>query len=86
MTLTHSWFSVMPELGRDGAAVAVFAPHYPLPREEKWFLFVADPLTNEVISAVEHVSLLEAEYLGAQAAKVGICTGFSTVQSDCVVK
>lgn len=48
----------------------MFAPHFPLPREEKWFLFVGDPLTNEVISPVEHVSLLEAEYLGAQAAMV----------------
>ena len=50
--------------------MAVFAPHFPLPREEKWFLFVADPLTNEIISGIEHVSLIEAEYLGAQAAQV----------------
>lgn len=57
------------ELGKDGRAVAAFAPHFPEPREEKWFLFVADPLTNEVVSPVAHVSLLEAEYAGAKAAQ-----------------
>lgn len=50
--------------------MAAFAPHWPEPREEMWFLFVADPQTNEVISPVEHVSLLEAEFLGAEAAQV----------------
>lgn len=61
---------LIAELGKDGRAVAAFAPHFTEPREEKWFLFVADPLTNEVVSPVAHVSLLEAEYAGAQATQV----------------
>jgi hypothetical protein len=58
------------DLGKEGAAVAAFAPQWPEPREERWFFFVADPGTNEVISPVEHVSLVEAEFLGADAAQV----------------
>ena len=52
--------------------MAAFAPQWPEPREERWFFFVADPGTNEVISPVEHVSLVEAEFLSADAAQV-IC-------------
>ena len=50
--------------------MAAFAPQWPEPREERWFFFVADPGTNEVISPVEHVSLVEAEFLGADVAQV----------------
>lgn len=58
------------ELSRDANGVAVFAPHYPHPREEKWFFFVGDPSSNDLLSAPVHVSLLEAEYHAAQASKV----------------
>lgn len=64
------------DLGKEGAAVAAFAPQWPEPREERWFFFVADPGTNEVISPVEHVSLVEAEFLSADAAQVICATGF----------
>ena len=50
--------------------MAAFAPQWPEPREEKWFFFVADPQTNEVCSPVEHISLVEAEFLSADAVQV----------------
>mmetsp|Transcript_12528 Transcript_12528/g.37597 ORF Transcript_12528/g.37597 Transcript_12528/m.37597 type:complete len:727 (-) Transcript_12528:1258-3438(-) len=67
--LLHRPSHATQELSKDGNGVAVFAPHYPHPREEKWFFFVGDPASGDLLSAPAHVSLLEAEYRGAEASR-----------------
>ena len=50
----------------EGKGVQAFAPHYPVAREEMWYFVVADPSNNAVLG-MTRVTLLEAEYLAAQA-------------------
>ena len=50
-----------------GKAVRAFAPRYPYPREEHWFLLVADPATGALL-AWKRASLIEAEAAGARYA------------------
>lgn len=50
---------------KSGSGVAVFSPHFPHPRVEKWFFFIADVAANETVSQISHLSLVEAEFHSA---------------------
>eukprot|EP00884_Botryococcus_braunii_P003385 jgi/Botrbrau1/13047/Bobra.0187s0009.1 len=49
-------------------AVLAFAPYYPLPKREHWYLVVADAATNSVL-AVNPTTLLDAEAEGLRLAQ-----------------
>lgn len=59
-----------------GKAPLAYAPLYPYPREEHWFLLVADPATGALL-AWKRLSLNEAEVAGARYA------AGSTIKSSC---
>eukprot|EP00197_Chlamydomonas_leiostraca_P010453 CAMPEP_0202862194 /NCGR_PEP_ID=MMETSP1391-20130828/3321_1 /ASSEMBLY_ACC=CAM_ASM_000867 /TAXON_ID=1034604 /ORGANISM="Chlamydomonas leiostraca, Strain SAG 11-49" /LENGTH=714 /DNA_ID=CAMNT_0049541695 /DNA_START=168 /DNA_END=2313 /DNA_ORIENTATION=+ len=56
-------------LPAQGKSVRAFAPLFPLPRDENWYVILADPATNSVLSATK-VNLLEAERVGFERPEV----------------
>ena len=51
-----------------GKTTLAYAPHCPVPREERWYAVLADSPKNAVLSWMP-ISLMEAEKAGVEAAK-----------------